>query len=204
MSNVSTLDKFLTFVLADEDYAVPVENVREVLEVGDITKVPGTPQAMRGVINVRGSVVPVMDLRLKFGMSETEHTRDACIIVMELRRGTGDEEAAIIGALADSVQEVLELPEEQLQDAPQFGSAIDSRYIRALARHEEEFIMVLDLPEVFGHQELQMAQDHGSDDADRAQPAGGAPRDQVAGGATDPRKVDSDGPAHGSAQSNGG
>src|SRR5512136_496350 len=98
--------QFLTFKLGEEIFALDITKVREVLDFTSVTKVPRTPEFMRGVINLRGSVVPVVDLRLKFGMSRTENTVNTCIIIVEV---TVDGEMIVLGALADSVQEVLDL-----------------------------------------------------------------------------------------------
>src|SRR5512139_3658576 len=106
VSTITETTQYLTFKLDEEIFALDVAKVREILEYSAVTKVPQTPDFMRGVINLRGSVVPVIDLRLKFGMSATEQTVNTCIIVMEIAI---DQETAIVGALADSVQEVLEL-----------------------------------------------------------------------------------------------
>ncbi len=107
--------QYLTFKLAQEVFAVDVEKVREILELTTITKVPKTPEYMRGVINLRGSVVPVMDLRLKFGMPASERTVDTCIVVVEVLH---ENDVMVIGALADSVQEVFELEPEQIEPPP--------------------------------------------------------------------------------------
>ncbi len=107
MANLSTLEDetYLTFQLEDEIFAVDVLNVHEVLEFKSVTKIPGVPDFMRGIINLRGSVVPVVDLRMKFGMAEVVKTQNTCIIVLNI--GTGENQT-IIGSLADSVKEVLE------------------------------------------------------------------------------------------------
>lgn len=153
MSSISLpqTTRYLTFKLADELYAVDVANIREILDVTAITKVPMTPAFMQGVINLRGSVVTVIDLRLKFGISPTECTMNTCIIVMEV---TVHGETVILGALADSVQEVLELEPEQIEPAPRIGTKIESGFIRGVGRHNNDFLMILAVNELFSFDDL--------------------------------------------------
>lgn len=142
---------YLTFTLAEEQYAVDVTKAREVLEFTSITRVPRTPDFMRGVINLRGSVVPVCDLRLKFGLGATEKTIDTRIVVMEINvRG----ETAVLGALADSVQEVIELESNQIEPPPKIGMSIDTDFIKGMGKRNEQFIIILDIDEVFSEEEL--------------------------------------------------
>jgi purine-binding chemotaxis protein CheW len=145
-------EQYLTFKLEDEVYAVEVAKVREILDYTPITKVPRTPDFMRGVINVRGSVVPVLDLRLKFGMTLTEKSVDTCIIVLEI---TLEEETAILGALADSVQEVIDLEPGQIEPAPRIGGRINTEFIRGMGKRDGGFIMILDIDRVFSMEDLE-------------------------------------------------
>ncbi len=146
--------QYLTFKLADEIFAVDVAKVREILEFTSITKVPQTPGFMRGVINLRGSVVPVMDMRLKFGMPETEKTVNTCIIVVEVNH---EGETIIIGALADSVQEVFELEPEQVEPAPRIGTKLNTDFILGMGKHDGQFIMILDIDRTFTSEEIATA-----------------------------------------------
>jgi purine-binding chemotaxis protein CheW len=141
----------LTFKLAEETYAVDVGKVKEVLDFTKITKVPKTPEFMRGVINLRGSVVPVVDMRLKFGMSVTEKTVNTCIIVMEVNL---DNETVVIGALADSVQEVIDLEPGQIEPAPKIGTRINTEFIKGMGKHDDEFLIILDIDKVFSMEEI--------------------------------------------------
>lgn len=138
--------QYLTFKLADEVFAVEVGKVREILEYIPITKVPRTPDFMRGVINVRGSVVPVLDLRLKFGMTATEQSVDTCINVLEIAM---EEESVVLGALADSVQEVIELEPGQIEPVPRIGANIRTDMIKGMGKRDNGFIMILDIDKVF-------------------------------------------------------
>ncbi len=143
--------QYLTFQLAEEVFAVEVAKVREILEFTSITKVPQTPDFMRGVINLRGSVVPVMDMRLKFGLPETEKTVNTCIIVVEVNH-EGD--TIIIGALADSVQEVFELEPDQVEPAPRIGTKLNTDFLLGMGKHDGQFIMILDIDRTFTGDEI--------------------------------------------------
>ena len=144
--------QYLTFKLDNEVFALDVATVREVLDFTTVTRIPRTPEFMRGVINLRGGVVPVVDLRLAFGMSVTEKTVNTCIIVMEVRL---EGETSIIGALADSVEEVIDLEPEQIEPAPTIGTAIKTDFIRGMGKRESDFLMILDIDRVFSPDQLQ-------------------------------------------------
>jgi purine-binding chemotaxis protein CheW len=143
--------QYLTFRLDHELFAVEIAKVREVLEFSTVTKVPRTPDFMRGVINLRGSVVPVVDLRLKFGLSQTERTVDTCVIIAEVDI---DGEPTVLGVLADSVQEVIELDEANILPAPRMGTRIDTSVIRGMGKRDEEFVIILDIDRVFAGDEV--------------------------------------------------
>lgn len=143
--------QYLTFKLDNEVFALDVATVREVLDFTTVTRIPRTPEFMRGVINLRGSVVPVVDLRLAFGMSATEKTVNTCIIVMEVRL---EGEASIIGALADSVEEVVDLEPEQIESAPKIGTSIRTDFIRGMGKRDSSFLMILDIDRVFSADQL--------------------------------------------------
>ena len=147
--------QYLTFTLADEVFAVDVARVREILEITSITKVPQTPEFMRGVINLRGSVVPVIDMRLKFGMTETERTVNTCIIVVEVEM---EGETIVLGSLADSVQEVIEMEPDQIEAAPHIGTHLNTEFIRGMGKHDSRFVMILDIDKVFSSVELAAVQ----------------------------------------------
>ena len=143
--------QYLTFNLAEEVFAVDVGRVREILEITTITKVPQTPDFMQGVINLRGSVVSVIDLRLKFGMTETERTVNTCIIVVEV---SIDDETIILGSLADSVQEVIEMEQDYIEAAPHIGTQLNTDFIKGMGKHDERFVMILNIDKVFSSAEL--------------------------------------------------
>ena len=152
MDNVQTT-QYLTYKLGDEVYALDISKVREVLDFTTVTKVPRTPDFMRGVINLRGSVVPVVDLRLKFGMTATERTVNTCVIIAEV---TVDGDTTILGALADSVQEVIELEPGHISPAPKIGTKLRTEFIRGMGKRDEKFIIILDIDKVFSADELSL------------------------------------------------
>lgn len=154
VASITETRQYLTFKLAEEIFAVEVAKVREILEFTSITKVPQTPDFMRGVINLRGSVVPVMDMRLKFGLPETEKTVNTCIIVVEVSH---EGETIIIGALADSVQEVFELEPDQIEPAPRIGTKLNTDFILGMGKHDGQFIMILDIDRTFTSAEIATA-----------------------------------------------
>lgn len=125
VTGINETVQYLTFKLSDEVFALDVAKVREILEITNITKVPQTPDFMRGVINLRGSVVPVIDMRLKFGMSETEQTVNTCIIVAEVNM---DGDTTVLGALADSVQEVVEMEPEKYRSGTSYRYQVEYRF----------------------------------------------------------------------------
>ena len=153
--SITNTRQYLTFQLGNEIFAIDVSNVREILEFTTVTKVPQTPEFMRGVINLRGSVVPVLDMRLKFGMTITERTVNTCIIVVEV---SFEGETTIIGALVDSVQEVLELEPDQIEPAPKIGTQLKTEFIKGMGKRDEQFIIILDADKVFSSEELSIAQ----------------------------------------------
>ncbi len=151
MENITETAQYLTFRLDEEVFALDISQVREVLDFTAITKVPRTPEFMRGVINLRGSVVPVVDMRLKFGMTRTEQTLSTCIIIVEINV---ENDRLILGALADSVQEVIELGPGQIEPAPRIGTRLDTAFIKGMGKRDEQFIIILDIDRIFSMDEL--------------------------------------------------
>jgi purine-binding chemotaxis protein CheW len=155
VAQITETTQYLTFKLDEEVFALDVAKVREILEYTSVTKVPRTPGFMRGVINLRGSVVPVIDLRLKFGMAATEQTVNTCIIVTEVGM---DDETILLGALADSVQEVNEMEPEQIEAAPHIGTRLNTDFIKGMGKQDGNFVMILDIDKVFTIDELETVQ----------------------------------------------
>ena len=143
--------KHLTFRLAAEEYGLAILQVREIIGLMDITMIPRTPHFVRGVINLRGKVIPVIDLRAKFGMPATEDTAQTCIIVVEVHHGAS---TLPMGVVVDEVSEVRDIPGDQIDPTPAFGSAVDTGFILGIGKIGAEVIMLLDLDQVLDADEL--------------------------------------------------
>ena len=152
--NLSVEDKegkYLTFALGAEEYGLEILKVREIIGYMDITSVPQTPPHVKGVLNLRGQVIPVVDLRLKFGMEEVEVTDQTCIIVVEIDQGSRQFQTGII---VDNVSEVLDITRDQIEDAPAFGSQMSTDFILGMAKMGESVKILLDIDKVLGGEEL--------------------------------------------------
>lgn len=154
--------QYVTFGLGGELFGVEVTRAREILDVVSVTKVPQTPDYLLGVINLRGQVVPVVDLRVKLGMPKNETTRDTCIIVMDV---LVDGETVTVGGLADSVREVLELRDDQIEPPPRLGIKLKTEFIAGMGKVDEQFLILLDIDRVFSSEELAVFQDAGATEA---------------------------------------
>jgi len=158
------INQFLTFMLGKEIFAVDISTVREVLELTAVTRIPRTPKFMRGVINLRGNAVPVVDMRQKLGMSAQEDTVETCIIIVEI---DFEGDITVMGALVDSVNEVFEMGEKDIEPAPKMGAAVDASYIKGMGRQDDDFIIIMDIGKIFSAEELAMAkQAVNADEAD--------------------------------------
>jgi purine-binding chemotaxis protein CheW len=153
MSNATITEtkQYLTFSLEEEFYAIDVGNVQEVLELSPITKIPKTPDYMSGVINVRGSVVPVVDLRSKFDMPSVESTVDTSIVVIEVHTEQDD---LTIGVMVDKVEEVVEIAPENIEPTPKIGTRLDTTFIDGMGKYKDNFLIILNVNEVFTSQEV--------------------------------------------------
>lgn len=145
------INSYLSFKLGEEEFAAHASKVLNILELSKITTVPRAPEYMKGVINLRGTVLPVIDTRIKFGMSPTEYTTNTCIIVLDI---TVDNESIHIGALVDGVQAVLEIEQNQIMPAPSIGSRYRSEFIEGVATIDEKFVMILDMDAIFSANDL--------------------------------------------------
>lgn len=140
--------QYLSFVLAGEEYAVDILRVKEIIEYDDLTRVPGMPSSVRGVINLRGRVVPVVDLALQFGLPESAITPRSCIVMLEIDSGEGD---AVVGVITDAVCEVLDLSVDQIQSPPTFGTSIRSDLLDGMAEaSSKKFVMLLSADRALG------------------------------------------------------
>ncbi len=144
--------KFLTFVLGNEEYGIEILKVREIIGLINITTVPQTPEHMKGVINLRGKVIPVIDLRLKFSMQEEVHTQETCVIVVEVN-GTS------VGIIVDSVSEVVDINGGEIEDAPNFGQGIDTSFIIGLGKVNDKLIIMLDIDAILSSTDLEMVEE---------------------------------------------
>ena len=158
VTSITETTQYLTFKLGDEIFALDIAKVREVLDFTSVTTVPRTPEFMRGVINLRGNVVPVVDMRLKFGMTKTEKTVNTCIIIVEISL---DGDTTILGALADSVQEVIDLEPDKIEPAPKIGTRLRTDFIKGMGNRSDQFIIILDIDKVFSLDELSLVQEAG-------------------------------------------
>lgn len=149
--NLSKINSYLSFKLGDEEFAAHVGKVLNILEMTKITEVPKAPEYMKGVINLRGTVLPVIDTRIKFGMTATVYTTNTCIIVLDIEM---DGETIQVGALVDAVQAVLEIDKNQIMPHPSIGSKYKSEFIEGVANIDEKFIMILNMDAVFSSDEL--------------------------------------------------
>ena len=139
--------KYLTFVLCEEEYGLEILKVREIIGLLDVTPVPQTPAFVKGVINLRGKVIPVVDLRLKFGMPEAEYTKETCIIVVDVA-------ALLMGIIVDTVSEVIEIKEEEIEPAPSFGEKVDVKFILGMGKIKGKVKILLDIDRVLSSEEL--------------------------------------------------
>ena len=146
--------QFLTFGLGDDVFAIDVIKAKEVLDFAEVTQVPQTPDCMLGVINLRGSVVPVIDMRRKFNMATTDRTRNTCIVVVEV---DVDGDSVTVGAMADSVREVIDLNPAQIEPPPRIGTKLNTEFIKGMGNLDDRFVIILDIDKVFSIDDLVMA-----------------------------------------------
>lgn len=144
--------KYLTFALGSEEYGLEILKVREIIGYMEITAVPQTPSYVKGVINLRGQVIPVVDLRAKFGMETAEVTDETCIIVVEIHQAGRKFSTGIV---VDHVQEVLDIEGENIEEAPQFGSSVNTDFILGIGKVGESVKILLDIDKVLGSTELE-------------------------------------------------
>ena len=137
--------QYLTFMLGDEMFAIGILSIREIIEYGFVTEVPMTPPFIRGVINLRGAVVPVVDLALRFGRQARDNTKRTCIVIVEIESAKGGQE---MGVVVDTVSEVLEIPRGDIEPPPEFGARIRSDFIKGMGKINGKFVILLDVNRV--------------------------------------------------------
>jgi len=145
------IQQFLTLTLREELYALPIEHIREIIEFGGLTEIPMMPSFLRGVINLRGAVVPVVDLSVRFGRERTAIGRRTCIVIVEV---TQDDEAQLLGIIVDAVNEVLAIEANQVEARPTFGARIRADFIAGILSQNEQFMIVLDIRQVLSVDEI--------------------------------------------------
>jgi len=145
--------KYLTFTLAEEEYGIGILKIKEIIGMMAVTQVPRTPEFVKGVINLRGKVIPVMDLRLRFGVDAMDYTDRTCIIVVEI---TGNSGTVLTGIVVDSVSEVLNIKAEEIEEAPSFGTSLDTDYILGMAKSKDDVKILLDIDRVLNEEEISM------------------------------------------------
>lgn len=151
VAQAAEAQQFLTFTLGSEMFAVGTLSVKEIIEYGQLTEVPMMPDFIRGVINLRGAVVPVIDLGARFGRGETKITRRTCIVIIEVP--TGDEKQDI-GVVVDAVSEVLEIPSSEIEPPPAFGAKIRTDFIQGMGKVNGKFVILLDVGRVLSVEEI--------------------------------------------------
>jgi purine-binding chemotaxis protein CheW len=153
MTNTQSSDQtqYLTFHMAGEEYAVGILKVKEIIEYGPLTRVPQTPDSVRGVINLRGNVVPVVDLATKFGMPQSPLTNRTCIVIVEVDL---DGEHSVMGVIADSVSQVIDLPPSEILPAPAFGTKLKVDFLNGMGKSGNKFVLILDIEKVLSGEQL--------------------------------------------------
>jgi purine-binding chemotaxis protein CheW len=153
----NTVITALTFTLNEEIFALDIKSVKEVLDYTKITKVPKTPNYMLGVINLRGNVVPVVDLKMKFNMPQSEITVNTCIIILEVEIEGSN---STIGIIADSVKEVVDFEENSIEDPPKIGLSLNINFIKGIAKRDDDFVIILDIDKVFSVEDISHIDDN--------------------------------------------
>lgn len=159
---MESINSYLTFKIGEEVFAANVAKVLNILELQDITHVPQAPDYMKGVINLRGVVLPVIDSKIKFGLGATQFTNNTCILVLDVNI---DEESVQVGALVDAVLEVLEIEDSKIQPPPSIGAKYKTEFIEGMVNYEDRFIMILNMDMVFSTNELNILQEKAEEGA---------------------------------------
>jgi len=160
--------QYLTFLLGGEMFAIPILNIKEIIEYGSLTTVPMMPAFIRGVINLRGSVVPVVDLAVRFGRKAAQVTKRTCVVIIEIESG---DEKQDVGVVVDSVSEVLEIPRTEVEQAPSFGAKIRADFIRGMGKINGKFVIILAVNHVLSIDEMAMLGQAGGAEPEALAPA---------------------------------
>lgn len=157
--------QYLTFSLGGEVFALGILNVKEIIEFGNVTEIPMMPAFIRGVINLRGAVVPVIDLSARFGGKASTISRRTCIVIVELESEDGKQD---LGVIVDAVNEVLEIPRTEIEPPPSFGAKIRADFIKGMGKVEGRFVIILNIERVLSTEEIAMLARIGDDDGSTA------------------------------------
>lgn len=149
--------KFLTFKLGEESYAVEVLKIKEIIRMQRVTPVPHLPAYMQGIINLRGKVIPVIDLRVKFGLEAVEVTERTCVVVVQIQM-SGDDRLALVGMIVDAVEEVMNITNDQVEDNPDLGSTLENRFIDGLAKFQDVIVTILNIDRLLLEDDILAAQ----------------------------------------------
>ncbi len=153
VGDMTDTDQFLTFMLAGEEYGVDILRVQEIKGWDAVTTIPNTPEYLRGVINLRGTIVPIIDMRIRFGLEKLEYGPLTVVIVLKV---DSDEKNRVIGIVVDGVSDVYNVPEEEIKPSPDFGSAVDTEFVQGLATIDEKMVIVLDIDQMFNSGDLEI------------------------------------------------
>lgn len=159
-------DQYLTFILSKEEFAVPIMQVKEIIEYHDLTNVPMVPEFIAGALNLRGSIVPVINLAVKFGMPPSEISRRTCVVIMEV---TVDNEQVVMGILVDKVLQVLDIADEDIDAAPTLGAQIRTDFIKGMGKLEDRFVIILAITKVLSAEEIAVVGKVNNSDNDSAE-----------------------------------
>lgn len=151
MSTIAQSGKYLTFLIGKEEYGIPILKAKEIIKMMDITSIPKTPQFMRGVINLRGKIIPIIDLRLKFRLEAREYTERTCIIVMEMLLSQTKKQ---LGIVVDTVSEVVNFPKNELEPPPQYGTQLETGYLTGMGKIKDKVVLLLDIEKAFNDEDL--------------------------------------------------
>lgn len=151
----SAAGKYLTFELAEEAYGLPIMRVQEIVGMLPVTRVPRLPEFIAGVVNLRGRVVPVVNLRLTFGLPKTEPSDRTCIVIVQIERPSG---AATMGVMVDAVSDVVNLGADAIEETPEFGTAVDTSFITGVGRADNRVVLLLDIDQVLSGEQLHLVQ----------------------------------------------
>lgn len=150
--------KYLTFTLGKEEYGIPIQRVKEIIGMMEITGVPRTPDFIKGVINLRGKIIPLMDLRLKFGLPGKPYSERTCIIVVEVASGEA-RSVRMMSIAVDMVSEVVNIAEGDVEQPPQYGNGVDIRFLRGMGKVKGKVVMLLDMDRVLSAEEFALLRD---------------------------------------------